>query len=401
MRSYFTQVLALVLAITSLPEHSFAQSANWALQQQRNQQMMMQQQRQQQRMMQQQRQMQRQQAARQRQMQEQRRRQQAAMQQRQRQMQLRQRQMQVQRQKMAEQRRLQQQRRRQDMQRQQAQRQQVARQQVQRSARVARDQAIQRERQRRLQQLKQRTRVQKQQQASKKAVQQANSLALMMRQTTRAASTSAAMQNRRVVTSQRLNKLRQSQAGSQPKGGAQKPKSVLTSKQIAAQKLEQFRKRQLRQDKTKKTKAGDPKKGQLLLAGPAKNRRMSPGVASHSGALPRVKAGQTWLKGGGAAGKVPLQVAQRLQGREFRNFNHFRSEFWKQVSKDPVLRRQFSPSNQKLMAKGQAPFVPKGQGVGKRQRYELDHVQEIKKGGNVYDMNNLFIRSPLNHIRGK
>ena len=33
--------------------------------------------------------------------------------------------------------------------------------------------------------------------------------------------------------------------------------------------------------------------------------------------------------------------------------------------------------------------------------YELDHVIELQNGGPVYDMNNLFVRTPLNHIYGK
>ena len=400
MRLFPVYLLALILALTSVPDESLSQSGNWGLQQQRQQQLMLQQQRQQQQRMLQQQQ-QRQQAARQRQMQEQRRRQQAAMQQRQRQMQQRQRQMQVQRQKLAEQRRLQQQRRKQDMQRQQAQRQQAVRQQVQRTARVARDQIIQRERARRLQQLKQRTRIQKRQQAAQKATQQANSLALMMRQTNRSAINSTALQNRRALTAQRLQKLRQTRPKNITRPGSHSSKNILASKQAAQQKLLEFRKRQALKKPPTKAKAGGPKQGQLLLSGPSQNRRMSPGVASHSGELPRVKAGQTWLKGRGTAGKIPLQVAQKLQGQQFRDFNHFRSAFWKQVYKDPILRKQFSRENQTLIAKGQAPFAPRDQQVGKRQRYELDHVQELQKGGNVYDMNNLFVRSPYNHIRGK
>ncbi|MEP0207413.1 MAG: hypothetical protein ABJ370_11925 [Paracoccaceae bacterium] len=287
------------------------------------------------------------------------------------------------------------------MQRQQAQRQNSARQHAQRNARAARDQTIQRERTRRLQQLKQRTRIQKRQQATRKAAQQVNSLALMMRQSNRAVLSSKSVQTRRALTAQRLNKLRQSRPQRAANAKSQNAKAILAGKQVAKQKLLEFRKRQALKKPSIKAKAGGTKQGQLLLTGPTKDRRLSPGVASHSGELPRVKAGQTWLKGRGTAGKVPLQVAQKLQGQQFRDFNHFRSAFWKQVHKDPVLRKQFSRQNQTLMAKGKAPYAPDGQHVGKRQRYELDHVQELKKGGNVYDMNNLFIRSPLNHIKGK
>jgi len=53
------------------------------------------------------------------------------------------------------------------------------------------------------------------------------------------------------------------------------------------------------------------------------------------------------------------------------------------------------------MTNGQAPFASPSQTVGGRERYELDHNQELQNGGNVYDMNNIVIRTPLNHIRGK
>ena len=72
----------------------------------------------------------------------------------------------------------------------------------------------------------------------------------------------------------------------------------------------------------------------------------------------------------------------------------------------PVLSSQFTRANQTLMRKGHAPFaaldqqVVRGQARG-RVKYELDHVQELQNGGNVFDMNNIVIRTPFNHIRGK
>ncbi len=53
------------------------------------------------------------------------------------------------------------------------------------------------------------------------------------------------------------------------------------------------------------------------------------------------------------------------------------------------------------MSHGRAPYAAKTQQVGKRIKYELDHLQEIQHGGNVYDMNNIIIRTPLNHLKGK
>lgn len=53
------------------------------------------------------------------------------------------------------------------------------------------------------------------------------------------------------------------------------------------------------------------------------------------------------------------------------------------------------------MRDGFAPFAASNQRVGGRVKFELDHNQPIVDGGNVYDLNNIIIRSPLNHTRGK
>ncbi len=75
-------------------------------------------------------------------------------------------------------------------------------------------------------------------------------------------------------------------------------------------------------------------------------RRLEPGVASHAGNLPRIAEGDAWLRGtSGNAGRFPGQVADQLAGREFRDFNHFRGEFWMSVANDPILSRQFSRNN--------------------------------------------------------
>ncbi len=143
----------------------------------------------------------------------------------------------------------------------------------------------------------------------------------------------------------------------------------------------------------------------LLLPSPTavgSGRRAEPGVASHGGSLPTIGQGDTWLRGtSGNAGRVPSQVAEQLSGQEFRNFDHFRQEFWKAAANDPVLRRQFDTADQFRMQNGYAPRAPVDQQVGGRVKYELDHNQELQNGGNVYDMNNIVIRTPLNHIRGK
>ncbi|BCS88467.1 hypothetical protein [Pseudodesulfovibrio sediminis] len=119
-------------------------------------------------------------------------------------------------------------------------------------------------------------------------------------------------------------------------------------------------------------------------------RRLVPGAASHGSDLPRIIEGQTWLKGtAGNAGKVPAQIAEKLNGREFSDFNKFRKAFWQEVAADPVLSKQFSPSNVTLMKSGKAPYAHETQQIGSRVQYELDHMEELQYGGSVYDMNNI------------
>jgi hypothetical protein len=131
-------------------------------------------------------------------------------------------------------------------------------------------------------------------------------------------------------------------------------------------------------------------------------RRYEPGVASYGGNLPTIREGDIWLRGSDRnAGKVPSQIAEQLAGKEFRDFDHFREEFWKAAANDPVLSRQFGADSLREMKLGRAPYAARTQQQGGRIKYELDHSQELQNGGNVYDMNNIVIRTPLNHIAGK
>lgn len=133
------------------------------------------------------------------------------------------------------------------------------------------------------------------------------------------------------------------------------------------------------------------------LAGPLASRvlRNLPGRAS-GGNLP-VVTGQ-WLKGtSGVAGSIPGQVAEKLAGRQFSNFNQFREAFWKEVASDSVLAPQFSNANQRLMLQGRAPFVPPGQRAEGQFTYVLHHKTPIARGGSVYDMNNILVTTPRFH----
>ncbi|MDW6093302.1 S-type pyocin domain-containing protein [Vibrio rhizosphaerae] len=108
-----------------------------------------------------------------------------------------------------------------------------------------------------------------------------------------------------------------------------------------------------------------------------------------------------WLE---AAGKelgspVPSQIADQLRGREFSSFDGFRKAFWKAVSRDEVLSSQFNEGNQELIRNGFAPFPRFREQVGGREKYEIHHVEEIQHGGSVYDVDNMTITTPKNHIR--
>ncbi|MDI3390734.1 RHS repeat-associated core domain-containing protein [Streptomyces sp. B-S-A8] len=123
--------------------------------------------------------------------------------------------------------------------------------------------------------------------------------------------------------------------------------------------------------------------------------RNSPGVVTGGDSLPNVE-GQ-WLRGSeGNAGRVPGQVAEGLQGREFESFDKFRKAFWEEVSRHPELAGQFDKSAQTAMANGNAPFAPTAQHHGQG-RYVLHHMQPIQRGGGVYDLDNLAVVTPRYH----
>lgn len=118
-----------------------------------------------------------------------------------------------------------------------------------------------------------------------------------------------------------------------------------------------------------------------LLAPPksAYEWRNSPGKAYSSIHLKEYKDGEAWLKNDGAP--VPKQIADKLSGRYYKNFDEFRKDFWKEVAKDPVLSKQFTKGNLITMSKGNAPAAPLSEQVGGRIKFELDHNHEIQDGG--------------------
>lgn len=124
--------------------------------------------------------------------------------------------------------------------------------------------------------------------------------------------------------------------------------------------------------------------------------RYEPGIASGHGAVVE----GIWLgeatRGEGA--KIPIQVADQLRGRTFRDFDHFREHLWKAVSRLPHLVQQLSVIDEDQVRQGNAPFASKTEVRGGRQRFEIHHIHEIQHGGAVYDIENLVLLTPNAHI---
>lgn len=95
--------------------------------------------------------------------------------------------------------------------------------------------------------------------------------------------------------------------------------------------------------------------------------------------------GEGWLNnaGVGLGAPVPSQIADKLRGREFANFDAFRRAVWAEVGKNPELLKQFRGNNQGNLKNAYSPFTPKSERVGGRTRYELHHVKPISEGGAV------------------
>ena len=100
----------------------------------------------------------------------------------------------------------------------------------------------------------------------------------------------------------------------------------------------------------------------------------------------------------GTGSPVPNQIADKLRGRTFANFDRFREAFWEEVSKDPDLSKQFKNQNQSNIRKGKSPFTRDVDSVGGRERYEIHHIKPINEDGDVYNVDNMGIVTPKRHI---
>ncbi|WP_205873679.1 HNH endonuclease signature motif containing protein [Mycobacterium camsae] len=93
----------------------------------------------------------------------------------------------------------------------------------------------------------------------------------------------------------------------------------------------------------------------------------------------------------GNAARIPGQVADALRGRAFSTFDSFREEFWRNVRSFPELRSQFSLQNQIRMDGGYSPFALDTQWYNGSKVYTLHHIDPVRSGGGIYDMDNLAV----------
>ncbi|TGB62118.1 type VI secretion system tip protein VgrG [Escherichia coli] len=129
-----------------------------------------------------------------------------------------------------------------------------------------------------------------------------------------------------------------------------------------------------------------------------KTARDEPGVATGKGET--LSGSEKWLEAAssGLGAPVPAQVADKLRGKSFRNFDHFREEFWLAVAECPELMSQFKRVNQMEIRDGNAPFSIVPEQVGGRKRFEIHHIERIIDGGAVYDFENMRVNTVRNHI---
>ncbi|WEF10965.1 S-type pyocin domain-containing protein [Pectobacterium actinidiae] len=124
--------------------------------------------------------------------------------------------------------------------------------------------------------------------------------------------------------------------------------------------------------------------------------RNNPGQVTGKGQ----KVSGIWLSdaNAGNGSPIPSQIADKLRGRTFGNFDQFRKAFWQEVSKDPELSRQFKRGNSGNIKVGKAPAPRENEQVGAKIKYEIHHIKPISEGGEVYNVDNMGIVTPKRHI---
>lgn len=125
------------------------------------------------------------------------------------------------------------------------------------------------------------------------------------------------------------------------------------------------------------------------------NVRKTPGTASGEGE----DIQGVWLIGAnsGVGVPIPKEVGDALRGRDFKSFNAFRAAFWKAIAETAIVE-QFVKQNISRVRSGRAPRAREIDSIGGRMSYELHHLERVSEGGGVYDIDNLRVNTPRNHI---
>lgn len=124
--------------------------------------------------------------------------------------------------------------------------------------------------------------------------------------------------------------------------------------------------------------------------------RHNPGQVTGKGQ----KISGIWLSDAntGNGSPIPSQIADRLRGQTFTDFDQFRKAFWLEVSRDPGLLEQFNRGNTGNIKVGKAPSPRENEQVGGKVKYEIHHIKPIVEGGEVYNIDNMGIVTPKRHI---
>jgi hypothetical protein len=133
--------------------------------------------------------------------------------------------------------------------------------------------------------------------------------------------------------------------------------------------------------------------GKTILAGELTARKL-PGVALKSAHLTNP---EMVLRGThNNVGIIPLEVANKMVGKNYSNFDAFRKDFWKNMA-DSSYAKEFAPTDIIKMQKGLSPESNPSQWLGSRKSFELHHRTPIHAGGSVYDLSNILIVTPRYH----
>ena len=126
------------------------------------------------------------------------------------------------------------------------------------------------------------------------------------------------------------------------------------------------------------------------------NIRLDPGTVTGQGK----DVTGIWLAGAsaGLGAPIPTKIADQLRGKSFNSFDAFRKALWKAVVADSELSSQFIPDNIERMQNGNAPKARYRDRAGSKSSFELHHVERVSEGGQVYDIDNLRVNTPKNHI---